>query len=160
MADALSTMFKIIPLFGSIYFAIVVLVFLWLKKDKKLSINFILAFILTNAIVYGLKFLFQIPRPSSPATLTSLPPFYDTSFPSTHSARAFVYFTFISQKFDKFFLYVSYILAALVAVSRVRSGDHTAIDVIVGSAIGIAVGYLFTKYQHQIFDKLGLSKVF
>lgn len=159
MVNYLPLILEIIPIFGSVYFAVVVLAFLWLKRDKKLSLSFILAFILTSAIVYGLKFLFQVPRPGAPEPLSPAAPFYDTSFPSGHSARAFLYFAFLSQKFDKFFFYMSYILAALVAISRVVSGAHTIVDVVAGSAIGIAVSYLFIKYQEIIFKKLGLSRM-
>ena len=155
MANYLPLALQIVPIFGSIYFAVLVLAFLWLKRDKKLALNFVIAFILTNAIVYGLKFLFQIPRPSQ-----ALPtPFYDTSFPSGHSARAFLYMTFLSQKFDKYFLYVSYFLAALVAISRVQSGEHTVLDVVVGSAIGFGVSLVFVQYSDKIYKKLNLSKI-
>src|SRR3989344_3986790 len=118
MANYLPLMLSIVPVFGSIYFAIAVLLFLWLKRDKKLALNFVIAFIATNAIVYGLKFLLQIPRPAS-EPLSPSAPFYDTSFPSGHASRAFLYMAFLSQKFDKLFMLVSYILAILVGVSRV-----------------------------------------
>ena len=154
MANYLPLVLQIVPIFGSIYFAVLVLAFLWLKRDKKLAINFVIAFILTNAIVYGLKFLFQIPRPSQ--TLPA--PFYDTSFPSGHAGRAFLYMTFLSQKFDRAFMIVSYILAALVAISRVQSGEHTVIDVLVGSAIGFGVSLVFVQYSDKIYKMI--SRIF
>lgn len=160
MAD-LVTLFGIVSIFGSIYFSVPVLLFLWLTKDKKLCINFILSFIAVTAITYGIKFIFQIPRPLSPGAPEPLspPPFYETAFPSGHSARAFLYSVFLSQKFEKFDQYLFYLLAALAAIGRVVTGDHFPIDIIVGSIIGFAVGKIFLKYQDVLFKKLKILNI-
>ena len=147
--------FELISFYGSIFFAVIVAAILWLKKDKKLLFLFVLDFVLISTVVYGLKFLVQAPRPNAPVPLSPgapvLPtPFYESSFPSGHSARAFLYSAFLSKEFDKFFQDILYIFAALAAIGRVVTGAHTAIEIIVGSVIGFAISWLTLKYQKQI----------
>ncbi len=153
--------FAIVSEYGSILFALVVLAILWLKKDKKLLILFILDFIAISAIVYGLKIFVNAPRPqpniSRPVMPIQLP--YDTSFPSGHASRAFLYSAFLSREFDKFFQDILYLLAALVSIGRVVTGDHSAVDVIVGSAVGFLVSWLTLKYRDKIFKFLNLDKI-
>ena len=154
MAD-LVTIFEIISMFGSVYFAVPVIAFLWLKKDKKLTLNFIFAFILTTLVAYGLKFIFQTQRPG----VTEKVPFYNSAFPSGHASRAFLYSVFLSQKFEKFDRYFFFIFAILAAAGRVITGAHSVIDVIAGSIIGFAVSWLCIKYQGRILKFFKLSNI-
>ncbi len=148
--DSLIYAFSLVSEYGSIFFAAVVLAILWLKKDKKLLILFILDLAAISLIVYGLKFFTNMPRPGSLTVQPSVLPSSDSSFPSGHASRAFLYSAFLSHEFEKFFQDILYLFAALAAIGRVVTGAHTAIDVIVGSAIGFVVSWLTLRYQKQI----------
>lgn len=66
------------------------------------------------------------------------------SFPSGHAASSFVAATFLSLHYPKYRIPL-FVLAFLIAVSRVYVGVHYPTDVIAGACLGIAVGYFFYK---------------
>ena len=77
----------------------------------------------------------------------------DYSFPSGHSAAAFLavsYLMFISRKS----LFVTLPLAILISFSRVFIGAHYLGDVLAGGAIGLALGVGLYFVAKVILDKL------
>ena len=69
-------------------------------------------------------------------------------FASSHAANVFGLATFLYFVLDSKFRYLKYWLffwASLVAYSRIYNGVHYPGDVLVGSFIGIAFGYLMAK---------------
>ena len=69
-------------------------------------------------------------------------------FASSHAANVFGLATFIYFVLDEKFRYLKYWLfawATLVAYSRIYNGVHYPGDVLVGSLIGIAYGFLMAK---------------
>lgn len=76
------------------------------------------------------------------------------SFPSGHTITAFAFFlsiAFYTKKPSLHFLY--FILALLVGYSRIYLSQHFAIDVLVGSFIGVSITVLCKFY----FDKYTLK---
>jgi len=101
-----------------------------------------------------LKNLVQRLRPSHEPTLVSLihlskaGPGGLYGFASSHAANVFGLATFLCFVLDKQFKVLKYWLFAwafLVAYSRIYNGVHYPGDVLVGSFIGIAYGYLMAK---------------
>lgn len=69
------------------------------------------------------------------------------SFPSGHSASAFALFMALSLLTENKSLQFSYfILALLVGFSRIYLSQHFALDVLVGSIIGVVVSIIFKNY--------------
>lgn len=86
---------------------------------------------------------------------------WDRSFFSGHTTMAFAAATFGTYTFATWFpesplripfAAVSYSLAALTGVSRVYAGCHFATDVLVGAAVGTAVGFL-VPWLHTLCAK-------
>ncbi|MDO9152814.1 MAG: phosphatase PAP2 family protein [Paludibacter sp.] len=76
------------------------------------------------------------------------------SFPSGHTITAFAFFmvlTFYTKKPSIHFLY--FVLAALVGYSRIYLSQHFAIDVLVGSLIGVSITSIWKLY----FDKIRIK---
>lgn len=69
----------------------------------------------------------------------------DRSFPSGHAAISFTSAEFMRKRYGWEYGLPAYALATFVAWSRVETDKHHPIDVIVGTAMGIASGYLFTR---------------
>lgn len=67
------------------------------------------------------------------------------SFPSGHSSAAFSSAEFLRKRYGLEYGIPAYAVASFVAYSRVHAKQHYFHDVVVGSAIGIGSGYLFTK---------------
>ncbi len=83
------------------------------------------------AIVYPLKMLTHGARPDNGAP---------TTFPSGHTAQAFVAATFLDEQYRHVSKWISvggYVVATSVGVSRVLNNRHWISDVLAGAGIGI-----------------------
>lgn len=113
------------------------------KRDKK-KIAWIIfallpAIVFSYQITYLLKIWFKVPRPCF--GLGQCPIGY--SFPSGHATVIFAFASvFSSESRKKKFYLAAFILAVLVALSRVFLNYHTYVDILVGALIGTFSGYL------------------
>lgn len=75
------------------------------------------------------------------------------SFPSNHSAQAFLAATFLSEEYGRrirWIPYVAYTVASSVSVLRVLNNKHYINDVLVGAGIGILsqkLAYMTHRYK-------------
>lgn len=96
------------------------------------------------ATVYGLKYSTKELRPDGSDT---------HSFPSNHTAQAFLAATFLSVEYGrkiKWIPYAAYTVAGSVAASRMANNRHFIGDVLVGAGIGILsqkVAYWTHQYR-------------
>jgi undecaprenyl-diphosphatase len=110
----------------------------------------VIAVALSDWSATGLKALIDRPRPPvrypEPKTLVPVP--HDASFPSGHAATSFAAATMLSFAFPRLTPFL-YVLAAVVAFSRVYVGVHYPLDVIAGAALGalIAMGLRLVVQQ-------------
>src|SRR3989344_651960 len=97
-------------------------------KDRKKLKKFLFSYLITMFLVFLLKNFVGRERPNG----------FDTeSFPSGHSAAVFSALNFVSEKYVKYCVFISF----LVIISRVYLGDHYMSDALSGAFIG----YFFTK---------------
>jgi undecaprenyl-diphosphatase len=100
----------------------------------------IIAVALADWSAMGLKALVDRPRPplryAEPEPLVRTP--HDGSFPSGHAATSFAAATIMSFAFPRLAPFL-FVLAALVAWSRVYVGVHYPLDVIGGAILGVLV---------------------
>lgn len=113
------------------------------------SIKLIKAEILMVAIVHSLKKTTQMVRPDGSAL---------NSFPSGHTAQAFVAATFLHKEFghkNRLYSLAAYTIASSVGIMRVLNDKHWASDVLVGAGLGILCTNLMylkkkpQKYHHK-----------
>ncbi len=71
------------------------------------------------------------------------------SFPSNHALNNFAVAVFFSSLYPQFTV-VLFIVASLIAVSRVYLGVHYPSDIIGGAIIGSAIGFLFVELYRFI----------
>ncbi len=125
-----------------------VFVFLLLFYRFSYALYFLSAKLLGVVIFYGAKLLFAELRPLyyfkehfpdiKLQTVEGIRMLNDYSFPSGHTTTAFALFFGLALIVNKKWLNVLFfITAALVGYSRVYLSQHFAIDILVGSAIGI-----------------------
>lgn len=108
------------------------------------------ALINTGIVVEAIKFATQRPRPLKKQGHGN---FFTggNTFPSGHSASAWALATVISREYGKnhpLIKYGAYGLATAVGLSRYTARRHFLSDVLVGSAIGYAIGN-FTYLRHH-----------
>jgi len=109
--------------------------------DKPGLIEFAYAGLTTMAAVEILKYSVNRKRPNG----------HDRSFPSGHTAAAFVGAGYLQMRYGWAYGIPAYLLAGFTGYSRVESKNHWTSDVIAGAAIGIGANLLFTHpYQDKI----------
>jgi undecaprenyl-diphosphatase len=144
--------FKLITHIGdnAIFFIVLSVVCLFFKKTRKygiaLAIGLTLCLILCNIT---LKNLFARVRPfdvKNVALLINAPT--DFSFPSGHTTCSFLWAE-ITRRFYKKLSIPAYILACLIAFSRLYLYVHYPTDIIGGIILGIAIGYAASKIVNR-----------
>lgn len=80
------------------------------------------------------------------------------SFPSSHAANNFAAATVITYFFRKNYSFF-YIIAAVVAFTRIYIGVHYPFDVIGGAVLGVGIGFLTAFCIDLIFKKIPFKKV-
>ncbi|HRP89416.1 MAG TPA: phosphatase PAP2 family protein [Edaphocola sp.] len=138
-----------------------VLILLVLIKYKSWNIFGLFAFtqLIPFLINQGLKLYFAQPRPS--IVFGGQPWFHAVegvqlhtglSFPSGHTAGAFAFFTLLSMLLparQKLWAILFFILAVLVAYSRIYLGQHFFVDVFAGSMVGTVLPLIiFLIWEH------------
>ncbi len=134
-------------------------------KLKKIALLGIFALILSNAIVYFLKFIIAEPRPFLVLThVHQLVPETEVySFPSGHTTSIFALTTIIAltcklkiKEKSYSLIYPLFIIAVIVGFSRVYIGVHYPGDVICGAIIGIVSALIILKYEKNIINLVNL----
>lgn len=136
--------------YGLLVFVFIWAIFIHHKKMRAFSLLFLSGFsawFLSSA----LKFTLQIPRPFVELGFT--PAYNETSFsfPSSHTSVFFA-LAFVVYSINRRLGIGMYILAGLIALSRIVLGVHYPGDILGGIVLGILVGYSFVR----LFKKLNL----
>ncbi|TDI46455.1 MAG: phosphatase PAP2 family protein [Acidobacteria bacterium] len=90
------------------------------------------AFILNFALTEGIKAAVSRTRPNGED---------DYSFPSGHTSSTFAWASVLAHYYGKAVGIPSYIVATLIAVSRIERGSHFPSDVVFGATLGLISGF-------------------
>lgn len=136
------------PLLGVLtyFFWLFLIIYFWVKKEKRLAIILTFGIIAGTIFTYALKFLIDRQRPYEQLdSVRLLTPFEnDPSFPSGHTEISFLAATIVSRFHPGYGKYL-YAFSIIVALSRIYVGVHFPIDVIGGAIIGIIIGKLILR---------------
>jgi membrane-associated phospholipid phosphatase len=112
------------------------------KEDKEGFFEYLYGGATTTAVVLGGKYLIKRERPDGSNNY---------SMPSGHSAFSFFAASFITNRYGNKYAASTYLTSAFIAYSRVATKKHNVSDVLVGSALGFAIGQIFTtEYKINI----------
>ncbi len=129
-------------------FTIFLIILFLIKKQEKLFI--LISSIFANfAILTILKEIIARPRPDYVISLPMLP-YSQHSFPSGHTAMAFLFAVIFSRYYPKY-TYAFYIIAALAGISRLYLGVHYLGDILVGMILGILIGKLAIYKENELY---------
>lgn len=100
--------------------------------------------LLMTLVVQGIKRTSKVERPYGPVY---------TSFPSGHTAQAFLSATFLAKEYGHISPWISvggYVTAAGVGVLRMMNNKHWISDVLAGAGVGIlSVEVVYMTHQHR-----------
>ena len=141
--------------YGQLWLIVAALLLIF-KKTRKAGVSVLIAYLAVFLIgQLALKNLFSRPRPcqidEAFALLVARPS--SSSFPSTHSAWAFGAATAIFMGHRKLGA-AAFVVAALIAFSRMYMFLHFPTDVLFGAAMGIALGVLASRVAKALWKKL------
>ena len=115
------------------------------------SLLFTKAELLMSVVVYGIKHATRVERPYGPVY---------TSFPSGHTAQAFLSATFLAKEYGHISPWISvagYATATGVGVLRMMNNKHWISDVLAGAGVGIlSVEVVYMTHQHRWGKKSNL----
>lgn len=140
---------------GSLSFIVALLTFLVIIRKNKEAWILFLASLVNTGLVFLLKQLIKRKRPFLVEKGVSA--FLEVggySFPSGHSAITFLLATIFSDFYERG-KYL-FILAGVVALSRIILGVHYPSDVLAGGLLGFIIGKLVLRYERKLklFEKL------
>ena len=146
LTDSFFLFFSLIGYYGLMWFAILIILFLIDGLDNRKEILALLLTVVVEMVIVELtlKNIFIRLRPESAfpqEVLMVIPKSTTFSFPSGHAALAFAGAYIMSQS-RKRWTWLFFILAFLVAVSRLYLGKHYPSDIIGGSIIGLLIGFI------------------
>src|SRR4030042_2781392 len=141
------TVFYLITYLGSGLILIpIVLVLYAIRKEKILPV--VTSYLLLSIAVQVVKYFWNFPRPA--ALFDNIHIVGETlkaaSFPSGHTATAFMLFYVLTQGKSISLKTFLIICALAVGYSRIYIGAHFPIDVLAGGIIGYLSGYFSVKY--------------
>lgn len=124
----------------------IILLAMYFTRHKKALWDLIPALAIGMLVTFLLKALIGRPRPEDIFDLGFLVSASFYSFPSDHTSTAFIMFGVLGHHIKKYKLWF-YLLAFLVALSRIYLGAHFPTDVLAGAFIGILVSQAVMRYR-------------
>ena len=154
VCDAVIKFFIQIPGQSLVIVGGILALFIGKKYMKLSSLALLSSFVVATYSYKTIKVLVQRPRPFHVLddVRLILGEHSGFSFPSGHSTTSFCLATVIAMRYPKM-RYPAFAIAVLVALSRPYLGVHYPSDILVGSILGILVGYVVTKMANKCTEE-------
>jgi undecaprenyl-diphosphatase len=134
--------------FGLYAYVIIVLGLAYLVTDKMRLADIVIPVFVAIVITLVIQQVIRRPRPEHARTTYDLW-IHTFSFPSAHASTSFaaassLSFVFLASSLSFAWVYVIlfFLLAILIAISRIMVGVHHLFDVIAGSALGMLISII------------------
>lgn len=141
----------LITLLGNPIFWFMIVAFLYWQGKEHESFHLVSIIAITAVVAGAIKNLAARPRPSANDFKVIQVDTFDTySFPSGHATLIAANFMYLKKFLKKNLQIIFAIIVALVAFSRMYLGMHYLSDVIAGLALGLLIGWAYSKFAGRI----------
>ena len=140
---------------GSHIAVVLFIILSWIiTKQRKVLRCLLLLYGIQSVVIYSLKFLVKRERPLFFLEMTSKlskgpGEILDPSFPSAHSAYAFMMATLLAFWFPRYRI-IFFIIAGFIGWTRIYLGLHYLTDVMVGGILGYGITRLFLHWVSRL----------
>ena len=125
-------------------------IFLFLIFFNKIILakEFIVALIISEILIWGIRFFYFRQRPygKKDGFKNLYERIDESSFPSIHASRAFIIAFVLSQGLGIYMKILFWSIALLICVSRIYLKRHHISDVVVGAILGLIISYIVTIF--------------
>lgn len=156
-----------VTLLGDGWFAIALVVLLFVFRKRFLSLMVLSSYALSGIIAQIIKNLYDSPRPAKFLGSGEYSYFIDgitlrnySSFPSGHTTTAFALAAALAFSIkNKNYSIGLLLIAALIGYSRIYLGQHFMQDVLAGSVIGVMSAVICELFLYNWLQKITAKKI-
>ena len=156
LSPALDSVMEFFTFLGRIEFYMLLITFLYWVVDARLGFRVLMVLLSTDILGMGFKHLFRQPRPYWIGDVQHMG-HVETSYgiPSTHASDSLSVWVYLAYQVKKRWLWIVAIATILlISFSRMYLGVHFSHDILGGWIIGLAVLFLFIKYEKRVANWL------
>lgn len=129
---------------GTAYFSVIILILLILLEKRQAALHLSIGLILAYFLVYAIRVFYFKERPEKEEYFNFFTKITASSFPSMHTISSMYAATVLSNIFKTISLtYFFYVMALLIAYSRIHIKKHHVTDVLFGLVIGILISAIY-----------------
>ena len=150
-SPALDGLMTFISLLGSVGFYLLLIPIIYWLYDPSLGVRVLLVLLTTDFFGNVFKQLFHQPRPYWIGPVQGLAQETSYGIPSGHSSNSLAVWGYLAYRLGKVWLWgLATALVLLIGLSRLYLGVHFPHDVLFGWLIGLAVIFLFARFEKPV----------
>jgi len=156
LSPTLDSVMEFFTFLGRIEFYMLLITFLYWVVDARLGFRVLMVLLSTDILGMGFKHLFRQPRPYWIGDVQHMG-HVETSYgiPSTHASDSLSVWVYLAYQVKKRWLWIVAIATILlISFSRLYLGVHFPHDLLGGWIIGLAILFLFIKYEKGVSEWL------
>ncbi len=135
--------FNAVTALGTAYFYAILIILLILLNFKKIAFHLAVGLVILYLLVFLIRIFYFRERPNREKYSNFITRLTASSFPSLHTINSIFTASVLSQVVSRNMSVFLFIIAVLIAYSRIHIKKHHLSDVVAGIIIGAAAGLIY-----------------